>query len=75
MVAITIVEAEIRRAEDAINAAYWAFTRQARAKPPCLVVPQAYTDRRELVGVVRALRQRLVGQHRQGSARFLVGRS
>ena len=31
-----------------IDAAYWAFTRQARARPPSLVVPEAYRRREEL---------------------------
>ena len=30
------------RAGLAIGRAYWLFTRTARAKPPCLVVPEAY---------------------------------
>jgi hypothetical protein len=30
-----------------IDAAYWAFTRQARAKPPVLAVPHLYAERRE----------------------------
>lgn len=33
---------------DTINAAYWRFTRCARAKPPSLVVPEAYARRAEV---------------------------
>jgi hypothetical protein len=29
-----------------IEVAYWNFTRQARAKPPVMVVPEAYAKRR-----------------------------
>jgi hypothetical protein len=43
-----VLEAELRVAEAAIDAAYWAFTRQARAKPPCLAVPWAYERRAEI---------------------------
>jgi hypothetical protein len=32
-------------AQARIDDAYWRFTRQARAKPPCLVVPDAYEAR------------------------------
>lgn len=39
------LEAELRAAEAAIDAAYWAFTRQARAKPPSMVCPWAYERR------------------------------
>jgi hypothetical protein len=37
--------AERARAQSAIDNAYWAFTRQARAKPPVLAVPWAYALR------------------------------
>lgn len=39
------LEEELRVAEAAIDAAYWAFTRQARAKPPSMVCPWAYERR------------------------------
>jgi hypothetical protein len=42
------IDAEIRAHTDAINAAYWVFTRTARGKPPILVVPEAYARRAEL---------------------------
>lgn len=32
-------------ANDAIDAAYWRFCRQARALPPVLAVPEAYARR------------------------------
>lgn len=46
---------ERRRAHDAIDAAYWRFTRQARALPPCLVVPWAYAIRKDMDERLRAL--------------------
>lgn len=52
------IEAELQLVEAAIDAAYWAFTRQARAKPPSLVVPQAYRRRTELELARAALRSR-----------------
>lgn len=42
------LERELRECEDKIQAAYWNFTRQARAKPPSLVVPEAYRRRTEI---------------------------
>jgi hypothetical protein len=39
---------ELRGVEDVIDRAYWAFTRQARAKPPVLVCPDAYKRRAEI---------------------------
>jgi hypothetical protein len=51
------LEVELRAAEAAIDAAYWAFTRQARAKPPCLVVPWAY-ERRAAIRAVLSERRR-----------------
>jgi len=42
------LRAELRAADDEIDRAYWAFTRQARAKPPSLVCPRAYTRRAEI---------------------------
>lgn len=53
-----VIRAELELARDEINAAYWAFTRQARAKPPFLVVPDAYRRKaaleRELEACLRA---------------------
>lgn len=54
---VAIVEAERHRAHDAIDAAYWAFTRQARALPPVCAVPWAYTLRAEMDRRLRALRK------------------
>ncbi len=42
------LEAELAQVDAKIDAAYWAFTRQARAKPPVLAVPAAYQRRSEL---------------------------
>lgn len=42
------LEAELEAVNDKIDRAYWAFTRQARAKPPIMVVPEAYRRRREI---------------------------
>lgn len=50
------LEAELASCEAKIDAAYWAFTRQARARPPSLVVPEAYRRRNELRAKLRALR-------------------
>lgn len=45
--------AELCTVEATINAAYWTFTRTARGKPPCLVVPEAYARRRVLWEMLR----------------------
>lgn len=44
------IQTELRRVNDAIDALYWAFTRQARAKPPAATAggPALYARRREL---------------------------
>lgn len=42
------IRAAIRAEQAKIDAAYWSFTRTARGKPPCLVVPEAYARRNEL---------------------------
>ena len=39
---------ERQQVREMIDAAYWNFTRQARAKPPSMVVPEAYTRLREI---------------------------
>lgn len=49
------LERELTECEDQIDRAYWAFTRQARAKPPVLVVPDAYRRRREIKALLRTL--------------------
>lgn len=51
------LEAELRQVEETINIAYWNFTRQKRAKPPVLVVPEAYTRRKEIQEILRSLRK------------------
>ncbi len=50
------LEAELRTLNDAIDAAYWTFTRCKRGKPPVLVVPEAYARRREIEEQLRVLR-------------------
>lgn len=47
------LKAELARVEAEIEAAYWAFTRQARAKPPVLAVPHAYKRRAEIKRLLR----------------------
>lgn len=49
------IEAELARQEAIIDAAYWAFTRRARAKPPSVAVPQAYAERNRLRQMLRAI--------------------
>ena len=53
---IAVLEAERRRAHDAIEDAYWKFTRQAKAPPPAVAVPWAYDVRREMDRRLRMLR-------------------
>jgi hypothetical protein len=52
------LRAELARVEAEIDAAYWAFTRQARAKPPALAVPHAYARRAEIQRLLRGTRKR-----------------
>lgn len=47
--------ADLDAVNDEINKAYWAFTRQARAQPPAMTVPDAYARRRMLREELRAL--------------------
>lgn len=42
------IERELVTIDDQIDALYWAFTRQARAKPPCVVRPDLYVRRTAL---------------------------
>lgn len=49
------LEAELKECEAKIGAAYWAFTRQAQAKPPVMVVPEAYRRRSEILAQLAAL--------------------
>ncbi len=49
--------AEIRAAQDDIDAAYWRFTRQARAKPPSMQVPDAYRRKGAALKALRELDQ------------------
>lgn len=44
---------ELRKVEAEIDAAYWAFERSPRAKPPSMVVPEAYRRRTELNKLLR----------------------
>lgn len=53
---IAALEGELRTVRDEIDAAYWCFTRQARAKPPVLAVPKAYERRDEINARLKALR-------------------
>lgn len=54
--------AEMRRAASAqIDAAYWAFTRQARAVPPSVAVPGAYALRSAIDNVIRERGGEVVG--------------
>lgn len=46
----------INAAERKIGDAYWCFTRCARAKPPVLVVPEAYAERNAAKAELRELR-------------------
>lgn len=55
---IDIVEQERRRAHDAIEDAYWRFTRQRNAAPPAVTVPWAYDVRSEMDRRLWALRSR-----------------
>lgn len=50
------LEEELREVQARIDDAYWAFTRRARAKPPSLVVPDAYRRRDEIQTRLRTLR-------------------
>lgn len=54
---IADLEAERLVVEAKINNAYWAFTRQARAKPPSLVCPEAYSRRTQIDARLRELRR------------------
>lgn len=51
------LEAERQQVHDKITNLYWAFSRQARAKPPCVVAPHLYSRRRELDEQIAALRR------------------
>lgn len=42
------IKLELKRINEEIDALYWAFTRQARAKPPVVVRPDLYRRRAEL---------------------------
>lgn len=45
--------AELQKAQNEIDSAYWTFTRTARGKPPMLVCPNAFTRRAELEETLR----------------------
>lgn len=53
---IAVVETERRRAHDAIEDAYWRFTRSRSAAPPAVTVPWAYDVRSEMDRRLRRLR-------------------
>lgn len=61
------IAAELRQVDDGINAAYWAFTRTARGRPPACTVPHLYQRR-------RVLRERLAALARSSPARAPAGR-
>jgi len=48
-----IVEIDIVKHK--IDAAYWTFSRTARGKPPCLVVPDEYARQHRLWDLLREL--------------------
>lgn len=39
---------ELQECQNKIDSAYWAFTRQANAKPPSMVVPEAFHRAKEI---------------------------
>lgn len=47
---------ELAAVRDTINAAYWAFTRTARGKPPSTTVPHAYDRQREILQELKETR-------------------
>jgi hypothetical protein len=49
----TALRKEWHAMNDRINAAYWRFTRCARAKPPSMVEGPAYARRTELEQMLR----------------------
>jgi hypothetical protein len=51
------LEAERDAAQAEIDKAYWTYTRCARGKPPCLVVPDAYRRRNAAKRQLRELRR------------------
>lgn len=50
------VEAELVKVRDVIDAAYWRFTRQARAKPPVLAEPESHVRLKQLLEEQRELK-------------------
>lgn len=42
------IRARIRTIDDAIDALYWTYTRTARGKPPVVVRPDLYAERKQL---------------------------
>ena len=50
------IRSELDACDDGIRDAYWAFTRQARGKPPAMTVPHLYARRRELSDELRRRR-------------------
>lgn len=52
----TLLRAELLSVNAQIDAAYWLFCRCKRAKPPVLVVPEAYRRRTAIERRLRELR-------------------
>lgn len=48
------IDAELRVVNDELNALYWTYTRTARGKPPCVVRPDLYRRRADLMRERRA---------------------
>ncbi len=64
---VEVLAAERTRAHDAIEAAYWRFTRQAKAPPPVLAVPWAYPLRAEMDRRLRLARRTTPASAKGGS--------
>jgi hypothetical protein len=43
------IEARLAAIGADIDALYWTFTRTLRGRPPCIVRPELYSERRELL--------------------------
>lgn len=53
------LQQELAECEARIDAAYWRFTRCARALPPILVVPEAYRRRNEIRALLKTQKKRV----------------
>lgn len=56
---------EWRKVDDQIQALYWAFTRQARAKPPIVVRPDLYARRAQLEALIEEKRMPSIPEHQR----------